>query len=97
MVKKILFFLLIFGVIVVAVAGIKISTSPAGQADNAAGGQLERIQETPKTTAPEEPGKPDQSRQRIDNLLEHMGALCNCPRCAAGRGEAPQLPPESMR
>ena len=83
--------------IAVAVAGIKISTSPAGQADNDAAGQIEGIQETPKTAAPEEPGKPDQNRQRIDRLLEHMGALCNCPRCAAARGEAPLLPPEGMR
>jgi hypothetical protein len=97
MVKKILFFLLIFGSIAVAVAGIKISTSPAGQTDNAAAGQIEGIQETPKAAAPEELGQPDQSRQRIDKLLEHMGALCNCPRCAAGRGEAPQLAPEGMR
>ena len=89
MIRKLVLLLMIFGLAATVAAGMESSTPSDEQTGNA---PVNLPQEIKGPSQPDTGGASGQlapSRQRIDKLLEQMGASCNCPRCTEARKGPP--------
>ena len=87
---------MIFGLAATVAAGMESSTPSDEQTGSAAVNLPKEIKGPSQSDTGGASGQLAPGRQRIDKLLEQMGAVCNCPRCTAARKDA-SLPFDGMQ